>query len=318
MSVLRGVVSLLAEWFCNIFRWIWREEKLALHFLQRFMTVERRLQGHDHWVFPLRFLRYAVHHYHLLPSWLRLSKLLLLVALILWQPVWKVAEETRQRDTLYGFYYRHGVQHYTRYTSAKEAARLADSYAREFVSYYQSPTYKEALRSALPTAPTPVLVKAAAKALPEIREMNIAAVGIELIRYFESLRLTPYRDPVGKFTIGYGHLMRRGEEYTALTKAQALALLRKDIAVAELVVKRHVKVPLTVSQFSSLVSLVYNIGEYQFRTSTLLKVINRANYTQAAEEIRRWEKAGGMVLPGLTKRRYAEYLLFTGKWRRPT
>ena len=68
---------------------------------------------------------------------------------------------------------------------------------------------------------------------------------------------------------------------------------------------------------SALVSLAYNIGEYQFRTSTLLRVINQRNYAQAAEEIRRWEKAGGKTLRGLTKRRYAEYLLYTGKWLTP-
>lgn len=317
LRLIAGVGALLRDWACSGIRWIGKEEKLTLHFIKRFIAVEKKLKGGRHFSFPLRFLRYAIHHYHLIPPWVKVLKIIVIAGLILWQPLWQLAAESMQKQALYAFYYKHGLEHYQKYTTAEEAAKLASAYAGEFSHYYSSSSYKEALRSALPSAPTPTLIQAAAKAPTAIRDLQIAPIGIELIQYFESLRLKPYRDPVGLFTIGYGHLMRKGEQYTAISKEQALALLRKDIAVAELVVKRHVHVPLSVSQFSALVSLVYNIGEYQFRTSTLVKVINQQNYLQAAEEIRRWERAGGKVLRGLSKRRYAEYLLFTGKWKTP-
>jgi GH24 family phage-related lysozyme (muramidase) len=46
------------------------------------------------------------------------------------------------------------------------------------------------------------------------------------------------------------------------------------------------------------------------QSSTLLKLLNQGEYTQAADQFLRWNKAGGRVLPGLTRRREAERALF--------
>jgi lysozyme len=318
LRLIAGIFRIWLEWLHSAWRWIQREEKLTLHFFLRFFAVERRLNGLQHFTFLWRLLRFLVHRYHLLPSWLKLLKLVALAGLFFSQPLWQEYTERTQQQKLYQFYYDHALPHYQRYTTPEDARKLASAYASEFSAYYLSPAYKEALRVAVPTQPTPQLIKAVANAPSVIREMKTAEVGIALIKHFESVRLRPYRDAVGKYTIGYGHLLRKGETYEVLTHAQAHQLLLRDIHMAELIVKKHVRVPLSASQFSALVSLVYNIGEQHFRTSTLLSVLNQKNYLQAAEEIRRWEKAGGKVLAGLTRRRYAEYLLFTGKWRLPT
>lgn len=287
-----------------------------LHFLRRLLAVEKRLRGARHLTFLWRFLRYAVHHYHLIPQWLRVLKLLVLFWMLLWQPVWNYVVTYRQAESYYAFYYDHGLAHYRKYLPEDRAAQAASSYAHEFAAYYTSEQYREALRTALPEAPSAKLKQAARQAPTAMRGLKTAEIGFEVIKHFEGLRLRPYRDAAGKFTIGYGHLMRPGEAFAQISRKRAEEILRRDVALAEMIVKQHVRVPLDVNQFSALVALVYNIGAYQFRTSTLLKIVNTGDYARAADEIRRWEYAGGRVLRGLTKRRKAEYLLFTGKWRK--
>ncbi|EBY2991617.1 lysozyme, partial [Salmonella enterica subsp. enterica serovar Typhimurium] len=45
-------------------------------------------------------------------------------------------------------------------------------------------------------------------------------------------------------------------------------------------------------------------------SSTLLRKLNSGDYAGAADEFLRWNKAGGKVLNGLTRRREAERALF--------
>ena len=59
-----------------------------------------------------------------------------------------------------------------------------------------------------------------------------------------------------------------------------------------------------------LVSFAYNIGRTAFENSTLLKLLNRGEYEAAAEQFEKWNKSGGRVLNGLTKRRFDEQKLF--------
>ena len=71
-----------------------------------------------------------------------------------------------------------------------------------------------------------------------------------------------------------------------------------------------VKVDLTQNEFDALVSLIYNIGSGNFKSSTLLRILNQKKYDAAANQFLRWNKAGGRVLAGLTKRREHERELF--------
>lgn len=138
---------------------------------------------------------------------------------------------------------------------------------------------------------------------------KINADGIRLIKSFEGLRLTAYQDSVGVWTIGYG-TTRGVTPGMTISTAQAEQFLRQDVAKFEEAIRTSVKVPLNDNQFSALVVFTYNVGSGAFRNSTLLKKLNAKDYTGAADEFLRWNKAGGKVLAGLTRRRNAERALF--------
>jgi len=134
-------------------------------------------------------------------------------------------------------------------------------------------------------------------------------LGIDLIKRFEGLNLTPYRCPAGVWTIGYGHI-RTVREGMKITEADAEYLLKSDLEISEKIVSRLVEVPLTDNQFSALVSFVFNVGGGNFERSTLLKLLNRGWYEQVPAQFMRWNKAGGSVVTGLTRRRTAEAQLW--------
>ena len=77
-------------------------------------------------------------------------------------------------------------------------------------------------------------------------------------------------------------------------------------------VRRLVTVPLNSNQFDALVSFAYNCGAGNLAKSTLLKRVNAGDHVGAAAEFHRWNKGGGKVLPGLTRRRASESLLYQG------
>ena len=133
--------------------------------------------------------------------------------------------------------------------------------------------------------------------------------GLDLIKSFEGLRLSSYDDGVGVWTIGYGHTTKIRPGMT-ISKQQAELYLKKDIRRFEAAVLRLVKVQLTDNQFSALVAFTFNIGDGAFAHSTLLQLLNQAQYDLAANQFLRWNKAGGKVLEGLTRRREAEKQLF--------
>ncbi|MBV6820372.1 lysozyme [Rahnella sp. PD12R] len=141
--------------------------------------------------------------------------------------------------------------------------------------------------------------------------LSTGAKGVALIKTFEGLRLEKYQDVVGKWTIGYGHLILPDESFSAaIPEAQADALLRQDLGISEKAVNQYVIVPLTQNQFDALVSFTFNLGVGNLKSSTLLRVLNARQYQDAANEFLRWDKAGGKQVAGLTRRRTAERALF--------
>lgn len=125
----------------------------------------------------------------------------------------------------------------------------------------------------------------------------------------------PYHDPVGYPTIGYGHLLSRVRwealsKYPAISKDEALALLRADIGKAARSVMRLIKSPLTENQFAALIDFTFNVGAGNLEISTLRRLVNRQEYEAAAEQFSRWVYAAGVKLPGLVRRRAAERSLF--------
>jgi len=140
--------------------------------------------------------------------------------------------------------------------------------------------------------------------------MIISNEGINLIKSFEGLELKAYRDSVGVWTQGYGSTGPHIIPGSTITEVQAEALLIKDLSRFESGVNELVKVPLTQNQFDALVSFSFNLGLGNLKSSTLLKKLNGKDYVGAGNEFERWNKAGGKVLNGLTRRRLAEKELF--------
>lgn len=139
--------------------------------------------------------------------------------------------------------------------------------------------------------------------------MKISADGIELIKRFEGCRLSAYLDAVGVPTIGYGSTegVTMGD---TITQDEAETLLLEDLARFERCVTDAVKVPIDQNAFDALVSFAFNVGCGALEKSTLLKLLNAGDHKAAAEQFKRWDKAGGNALAGLTKRRAAEAALF--------
>lgn len=137
-----------------------------------------------------------------------------------------------------------------------------------------------------------------------------SAKGIQVLKHFEGLRLQAYQDSVGVWTIGYGTTsgVARGQ---VITEAKAEQFLQSDLVKFENAVIRAVKVPLKQHQFDALVVFSYNVGSANFQGSTMLKLINAGQFDAAAKQFVRWNKAGGQVLNGLTRRRESEAKLFS-------
>src|SRR5579885_3086886 len=116
--------------------------------------------------------------------------------------------------------------------------------------------------------------------------MEINQAGLDLIKSFEGCKLTAYQDQRGVWTIGYGHT---GSDVCAgltIDEETAEQLLKEDLHSAESTVSWLVKVPLNPNQFSALVSLCYNIGSGNFRTSTLLQCVNESK--DPTQEFLKW------------------------------
>ena len=95
-----------------------------------------------------------------------------------------------------------------------------------------------------------------------------------------------------------------------ITEDDAHNMLVEELNEYETYVNTLVSVPLNQNQFDALVSWVYNLGGGNLKASTLLKVLNSGDYEGVPAQIMRWNKAGGKVLEGLTRRRQAEADLF--------
>lgn len=136
---------------------------------------------------------------------------------------------------------------------------------------------------------------------------GIAAVGMTcaLIMNFEGKSNIAYPDPVEIPTICYGHTAN--VTYSDVrTDEECIEFLKQDVKIAASAVNRMVKVELTAKQEAALTSFVYNVGAGNFKRSTLLRKLNRGDYTGACNELPRWVYSKGIKLRGLERRREAE------------
>lgn len=151
-------------------------------------------------------------------------------------------------------------------------------------------------------------------------DMDISPAGLTMIRNEEGLRINPYKDNAGYWTIGYGHKIVPEDPYypygaiKSIDARQAETQFESDVQnLAANYVRQYVSVPLTQAQFDALTSLVYNIGGGNFVTSTLLQKLQLQNYNGAAGQFGRWVYAGGKKDPVLIGRRNREMQVFLGQ-----
>lgn len=126
-----------------------------------------------------------------------------------------------------------------------------------------------------------------------------------LVSWFEGRSLVAYLDPVGIPTICEGVTLgvKLGDQ---ATPAQCDQLLQRELRIALTAVDRQVRAPLPDTRRAALGSFVYNVGERQFSSSTLLRLLNSGDVRGACAQLSRWVYAGGKQLAGLVNRRAAE------------
>ena len=145
---------------------------------------------------------------------------------------------------------------------------------------------------------------------------KLSQKGLELIKQFEGLSLTPYVCAGGINTIGYGNTYyTNGKKVTLqdkpITKQQAEEILKFSLSTYEKAVDSFCRDDISQSQFDALVSFAYNLGTGALQKSTLIKKVNaNPKDVTIADEFIKWNKANGRVLVGLTKRRQAEANLY--------
>lgn len=143
--------------------------------------------------------------------------------------------------------------------------------------------------------------------------MNIGERGLALIKGFEELRLEAYHgtaDPVGVWTIGWGHTKGVAQGHV-IDQETAEMLLRQDIADAEEAVANTANMSITTpAQFDAMVSLTFNVGVSNFAKSTLLRKHNAGDFFGAAQEFDRWVYSAGQPRRGLLRRRLQEASLY--------
>jgi lysozyme len=146
---------------------------------------------------------------------------------------------------------------------------------------------------------------------------------LELVRAFESRMkgipgrpgfFKPYLDAVGVLTIGWGHTnhhLPRFDKNSVWSQADCDSALAGDMGQFERHVAQLARIDLTQNEFDALVSWSFNTGGPD--TAPLWKKLNAGNKAAIPAELAKWNRAGGNVLDGLTRRRKAEGLMFAGQ-----
>lgn len=133
---------------------------------------------------------------------------------------------------------------------------------------------------------------------------------VSLVSGFEGLRTVAYRDPVGIPTVCFGETknVKMGDHYTV---QQCKDMLADQLPKYEAEVRSCLKSPdsIPINSYIAFVSFDYNVGSGNFCGSNLLRLANKGDIVGACNELPKWNKAMGIKLPGLVKRRMEERAL---------
>lgn len=147
---------------------------------------------------------------------------------------------------------------------------------------------------------------------------------INFTKNYEQFRAYPYYATAeerrqGKMTIGYGHLIVKGDDFTyPMTKEFADQLFLADLNSHILQIYSKIKVRLNQHQFDAICDFCFNTGRSSLKVYyTLTELINAGKFSEAADRLMQYTKQGGVVVPGLMNRRYSQMNMFRfGKYER--
>lgn len=156
--------------------------------------------------------------------------------------------------------------------------------------------------------------------------MKLPPAVISMIKHHEGVRFKPYRCPAHLWTIGVGHVLYpeqgklpveqrktfplKPEHARTFTKEEVDRILEQDLRRFIVGVQRYCPTGLNENRMGALVSFAFNVGLGMLQRSTLRQKHNRGDFEGAAEELLKFTKAAGRVLPGLVKRRNDEKALY--------
>lgn len=156
--------------------------------------------------------------------------------------------------------------------------------------------------------------------------MKLSPAVIAIIKHHEGTRYKPYRCPAHLWTIGVGHVLYpeqgklpveqrktfplKPEHARTFTKEEVDKILEQDLRRFVVGVQRYCPTGLNENRLGALVSFAFNVGLGMLQRSTLRQKHNRGDFEGAAEELLKFTKAAGRVLPGLVKRRNDEKALY--------
>lgn len=133
-----------------------------------------------------------------------------------------------------------------------------------------------------------------------------------IARRFEGLYLSPYLCPAGVPTIGFGATYYEDGSRVSLSD-KPITIERADALLAWHLENVYLPAVLmlchgadTTGRLAALIDFAFNCGIGNLRSSTLRKLVNAGEWLDVPAQFRRWNKAGGRVLRGLTLRREAE------------
>ncbi|MGH7041268.1 MAG: glycoside hydrolase family protein, partial [Acetobacteraceae bacterium] len=146
----------------------------------------------------------------------------------------------------------------------------------------------------------------------QINSLVLSEEGREFIEEQEGFSAVAYKDVAGNLTIGYGHLIHDGDNFShGITRAQADKLLEKDVVGAERAVNRGVTRRVNQHQFDALVDFTFNEGAHAFVLSSLLRDLNAGRLNAMRADFSMYDVAGGRVIDDLVRRRRDEYIIFS-------
>lgn len=143
-----------------------------------------------------------------------------------------------------------------------------------------------------------------------------SARGREMIESFEGRRHTAYPDPAtgGKpWTIGIGSTGPDVVPGLTWTDQEIDERFSADLRKFEVGINKMLMRPVSQSQWDAIISLVFNVGLQNFKTSTMLRLLNNGCFREASLQFERWSFANGQQMPGLLRRRRAEAEMFLQK-----